>query len=461
LLAVGLLLFDWLLALPGALLLIFLMLQAILFQRAINIAKSSVSLEVDPKEVDLAVGTSTKLRIRIRNASYKTFRFVDVALVLPPGVDARSRDSLTTLSSQTEHALELIINPRSPGRFEIPGTILTLEDAVGMFRQSIHFRDRIVVTSFPTPQGTKTLSNLGVLFDLAADPIRRGIGTDLAGFRPFTFLDDFHRIDWKATARMGRVIARDYQADREPTIMLVIDASALAKSPSSANQASNLLSQLGNLINDPRLNMSAMGLILYDENRIVTRCEPLQGFQNRTKLLRSLARISGEGSHPHQSMGQMSCSYMELIRETRLLTAKLEQSGTQIVEVFTSFANKLLPYYRAAASSHFQMLRNHGVFQAFEYVASLRDPALILSISNVKSGAQALIEGVKMAASMNHKIIVALIQMAHTEVQDQLQELNDLGSGVALTSTKELWSAVNRQLLLIRPQRTTVTSQVR
>jgi uncharacterized protein (DUF58 family) len=54
-----------------------------------------------------------------------------------------------------------------------------------------------------------------------------GRGTDFEALRDYTPDDDFRRIDWAATARRGRPIVRTYRAERNQTVLLLLDTGRL------------------------------------------------------------------------------------------------------------------------------------------------------------------------------------------------------------------------------------------
>lgn len=51
-----------------------------------------------------------------------------------------------------------------------------------------------------------------------------GEGTEFESLREYSPDDDYRKIDWKATARRGRPITRQYDVERSQTLMLMIDA---------------------------------------------------------------------------------------------------------------------------------------------------------------------------------------------------------------------------------------------
>jgi uncharacterized protein (DUF58 family) len=51
----------------------------------------------------------------------------------------------------------------------------------------------------------------------------RGGGTEFEALREYTVDDEFRRIDWAATARSGKAIVRTYRAERNQTVLLLLD----------------------------------------------------------------------------------------------------------------------------------------------------------------------------------------------------------------------------------------------
>jgi len=63
---------------------------------------------------------------------------------------------------------------------------------------------------------------------IEARPIRRiGGSAEFESLRDYTFGDDSRKLDWKATARRGRLIVRQERAERNQTVILLVDSGRL------------------------------------------------------------------------------------------------------------------------------------------------------------------------------------------------------------------------------------------
>jgi uncharacterized protein (DUF58 family) len=53
----------------------------------------------------------------------------------------------------------------------------------------------------------------------------RGAGSSIESLREYSSQDDIRWVDWKATARLGRPISRNFELERHQQVMLIVDAS--------------------------------------------------------------------------------------------------------------------------------------------------------------------------------------------------------------------------------------------
>jgi len=62
----------------------------------------------------------------------------------------------------------------------------------------------------------------------------RGIGSEFESLRDYVQGDDIRRIDWRATARANKLIAREYEIEQERNIVVIIDCGRLMAGSTSA-----------------------------------------------------------------------------------------------------------------------------------------------------------------------------------------------------------------------------------
>ncbi len=110
-----------------------------------------------------------------------------------------------------------------------------------------------------------------MLASLGVKPARqRGVGTDFESLRDYVAGDDPRRIDWRATARRGRLVTRLHQHERNHTVMIAVDASRLMGGRVGTNDRTKLDCAVDSAL---ALAWSALhagdraGLVVFDRER--------------------------------------------------------------------------------------------------------------------------------------------------------------------------------------------------
>jgi hypothetical protein len=396
--------------------------------------------------------------IDVKNDSDEGFRIVNFSRKLPTEV----REEIQELELWVPpHKIELIVTfleTNVPGKYENKESAITLEHHTKFFRQHLRLADNVVITARPVIGGLRPLMGMAGQGYLIIDPNRRGTGTDLAAIKPVNSLGDLHCVDWKATARTGKLMAREFYLEREPSIMLMIDTVSLRRPIVGKGPPTNtLLREVANFLLTPQIVGSIMGLILYDEHSVVVNIEARSGIDNKENMLRALLEVTMHPTSIASRTRQEQRSYASLSNDIRILTRELafsERLGT-LNEQSKKFAQSILPFYEEARSRYNQNVRLQGVFKAFEIVRDLPPPMLIIANTDNAVNLDGLHEGAMYASMSNHQIIIAVL--ANPEANSMIETLSNLERvGVRVLSNcplEELWETINNDILAMRRMR--------
>ncbi len=144
--------------------------------------------------------------------------------------------SLTTRGHYTEAALP----PHGRMQFEIEATgvarglaplgdvALGVRTPLGLVSRTLHYPQADEILVAPSLAGVKRFRWLAVHHRLATvgvrDVRRRGEGRSFARLRDYVSGDDPRHIDWKATAKRGRPITREFTTEQSQTVFILVDA---------------------------------------------------------------------------------------------------------------------------------------------------------------------------------------------------------------------------------------------
>jgi uncharacterized protein (DUF58 family) len=118
-----------------------------------------------------------------------------------------------------------------------------------------------------------------------------GAGSELHQLRGYVAGDPLARVDWKATARIGRLVTREFTEDQHLDILVAIDAGRFSRVRAGRLDRlglySNIAARLAEIVtpNDDRI-----GLVVFSD-RTLAVCAPERGLSAVTHIRKTLERL--------------------------------------------------------------------------------------------------------------------------------------------------------------------------
>jgi len=123
-----------------------------------------------------------------------------------------------------------------------------------------------------------------------------GAGAELHQLRPYAPGDPPARIDWKATARLGRLVSREWSEEQHLDVLLALDAGAASRVRAGALDRLGLYANVAARLAAAASPEDRIGLIAYAA-RPLTEIRPVRAPLALTALTRALERLPlDEGS---------------------------------------------------------------------------------------------------------------------------------------------------------------------
>lgn len=186
------------------------------------------SLEVEmPISTVLSLATEESIRVRVR-----TYAGVGgtgwVRVVFPETWHAARPLEPIHVPGHGEGEATFRVVPRKRGRYTVGPIHLRLPSPLGFFWRDYRFGQKADVKVYPAVAAIKKFALLSRRLRNREMGLRtqrmRGQGMEFARLREHHHDDDIRQIDWKASARRGHFISREYQIERCQNIVLMIDA---------------------------------------------------------------------------------------------------------------------------------------------------------------------------------------------------------------------------------------------
>lgn len=178
-----------------------------------------------------AVGAETEVSIEIANHTPR-----DISLVIkdeyPPQMKLSGvREARVDVDAQTTVTMVYGLTPPKRGRFEFGLIAVRYLSRWRLVWSQTQVGAPVAVKVYPNMRRAREaeLRALGARSFVAARRKSqwRGEGRDFESLRDYVRGDEMRHISWTATARRGKLVTRQYQMERDQTILIALDAGRL------------------------------------------------------------------------------------------------------------------------------------------------------------------------------------------------------------------------------------------
>ncbi len=172
------------------------------------------------------------MRVTIHNRSNRHFDFIECHDLYPETwVLAIGENFIASrIEPGDSITFSYILQVRMRGRYELGPTEVILRDRLGLHYYKRTLRAPTEILVYPTYKDVRRLEalgkqrQLGLMFG-AHRTKTVGMGTDFTGFREYVPGDAFRLIDWKASARRGDLVVKQYEMEKNIQIICMVDSS--------------------------------------------------------------------------------------------------------------------------------------------------------------------------------------------------------------------------------------------
>ena len=219
------------LALPGdGLLIPLLAVDGLLLVAAVGDALAAVDPRTLPVERALppvlVLRTVGEVRWTLRNPSDRAVR-VSLADELAPSLRASTRRLQGSVPPGARFVGTATIMPSRRGRFEVNDLVVRVDGPLGLGARQRTLRVPAVLRVHPVfasrAEAELRINRARILEVGLRSAKGRGGGTEFDQLREYGVDDEVRRIDWAATARAGKAMVRTYRAERNQTVLLLLD----------------------------------------------------------------------------------------------------------------------------------------------------------------------------------------------------------------------------------------------
>ena len=277
-------------------------------------------------------------------------------------------------------------------------------------------------------------------------------GTDYAATRAYLPGDNLHRIDWKATARLSKLMVREFHADVASPVIALLDAGPnmshagfLASRFEEALAVAQLVGADALEAGDP------FGFGIFDREALRAHFLPepnRAGIQALHRIGRQTKVKPMRGVLPEPRVPVTRRS----IRKRLGILESLSQDSLPLKKLAAFLGNALLPLP--------ERFRRTGPYRALREISDLaKQPALVIVLTDLQGDLGGLLEGVRYSKRRGHHTVIAQIaspwrlerdlEAAYMKYESNrriMERLREEGTTVLDTRPEQLLGAIGKEI---------------
>ncbi|MHA1106773.1 MAG: DUF58 domain-containing protein [Promethearchaeota archaeon] len=208
----------------------------------------------------------------------------------------------TRIGSKGLVKFSYVLEPKVRGEYPLGPLSVTVKDRLGF--NSV---ERIIPNSvsdilvYPPYEDIKRIEILGSKRSLQLNyglqrSKQKGLGSEFYGMRKYVFGDQFRLIDWKASARTQKLIVREFESERDVTVMILVDSSNSMAGGAIENTKFEYAIRACMLLTKVALTRrDSVGIFSYSDKKNLQFLKPRGGDDHFYQVLDFVARVKPQG----------------------------------------------------------------------------------------------------------------------------------------------------------------------
>ena len=287
----------------------------------------------------LSVRARNRIRIELEHEGEFTLSGL-VRDEIPATFTAEKAESQLNVKPGQKFIYDYFLIPPERGEEFFRATFLRLDCPFGLVQKQIRLNTEQDVKVYPNILALREfnlLNQQGRLREVGVRKSRmKGMGTEFESLREYSLGDDYRKIDWKATARRGKVIVREFEVERNQAVILCVDCGRhMMAEIDGVRKLDLVLDSVLMLIQSALTAGDNVGLLAYGAD-IIRYIPPKKGHRQMGVLLNATYNLVAEPveSDPVRAFGYLTGRHK---RRSLVINFTAVEDRDQARDVISSF----------------------------------------------------------------------------------------------------------------------------
>lgn len=208
----------------------------------------------------------------------------------------------TRIDSKGIIKFSYVLEPKVRGEYPLGPLSVTVKDRLGFNSLERIIPDSVTdILVYPPYEDIKRIEILGSKRSLQLNyglqrSKQKGLGSEFYGMRKYVFGDQFRLIDWKASARTQKLIVKEFESERDVSVMILVDSSSTMAGGAIENTKFEYAIRACMLLTKVALTRrDKVGVFTFSDKKNFNFLKPGGGQDHFYQVLDFVARVKPQG----------------------------------------------------------------------------------------------------------------------------------------------------------------------
>jgi uncharacterized protein (DUF58 family) len=318
-----------------------------LFYWQMNVEELKVHRELEKEKV--FKDDFVHIKVIIENTGRSSFDFIEIRDYYNPQLFklVLGENFISTrIGPKALIKFSYILEPKVRGEYPIGPLSVIIRDRLGFNSVERIIPDSVSdILIYPPYEDIKRIEILGSKRSLQLNygqqrSKQKGLGSEFFGMRKYVFGDQFRLIDWKASARSQQLIVKEYETERDVTVMIILDSSNSMAGGAIENTKFEYTIRACMLLTRVALTRrDNVGVFTFSDRKNFNFLKPGSGDDHFYQVLDFVARIKPQGKNRMVEAMDFLCRRFQK-RSLIFIISDLEGNVKEILQA----VKKLVPF---------------------------------------------------------------------------------------------------------------------
>ena len=274
-----------------------------IFYYQMNIEELRVHRELEKEKV--FKDDFVHVKVIIENTGKNSFDFLEIRDYFNPQLFRLILGEnfiSTRIDSKGIIKFSYVLEPKVRGEYPLGPLSVTVKDRLGFNSLERIIPDSVTdILVYPPYEDIKRIEILGSKRSLQLNyglqrSKQKGLGSEFYGMRKYVYGDQFRLIDWKASARTQKLIVKEFESERDVSVMVLVDSSSTMAGGAIENTKFEYAIRACMLLTKVALTRrDKVGVFTFSDKKNFNFLKPGGGQDHFYQVLDFVARVKPQG----------------------------------------------------------------------------------------------------------------------------------------------------------------------